>query len=352
MLISVIIPVYNSEKFLEKCVNSVLNQSHKELDIILVDDGSSDKSGEICDQFAQNDTRVRVIHKKNRGVSVARNSGLEIAAGDYCTFVDSDDYIEPEMYQSMVDIVKQYNCDVVMCDCIKEFRDKTEVYTHDIRAGYYSREQLEKEYFPHLLIMPNVEYPPTISNWLCLYRRGRKQRIVSKDRDENNMAVYDIRYEEGIRFSEDLLFGAELLFNADTFYYMKGQCFYHYCMNEQSATHTFAADKWKDYVALHSRIEEKFSCCINYDFSHQIDLVLLFFVYNAVGDIVSTIQLTDREKIQKCNEILKTDKVKHMFSKLQIRKLPISTKQKLITVMYKYRIGIKVLVLRAKQKLK
>ena len=110
MLISVIIPVYNSEKFLNRCVDSVLKQSYKELDIILIDDGSSDKSGEMCDQYAQMDKRVRVIHQKNRGVSAARNSGLDVAIGDYCTFVDSDDYIESEMYQSMIDIAEQYNC--------------------------------------------------------------------------------------------------------------------------------------------------------------------------------------------------------------------------------------------------
>ena len=156
MLISVIIPVYNSEKFLNRCVDSVLKQSYKELDIILIDDGSSDKSGEMCDQYAQMDKRVRVIHQKNRGVSAARNSGLDVAIGDYCTFVDSDDYIESEMYQSMIDIAEQYNCDVIMCDCVKEFGTRTEAYTHDIRQGYYDREQLEKEYFPHLLIMPNI----------------------------------------------------------------------------------------------------------------------------------------------------------------------------------------------------
>lgn len=103
-----------------------------------------------------------------------------MAIGDYCTFVDSDDYIESEMYQSMIDIAEQYNCDVIMCDCVKEFGTRTEAYTHDIRQGYYDREQLEKEYFPHLLIMPNVEYPPTISNWLCLYRRNQKQKSEFK----------------------------------------------------------------------------------------------------------------------------------------------------------------------------
>ena len=111
----------------------------------------------------------------------------------------------------MMEKAEQYDCDVVMCDCVKEFGDKSELYTHEIRSGYYSREQLEKEYFPHLLIMPNVEYPPTISNCLCLFKNKNIK----------------LRYEEGIRFSEDLLFGAELMYQALSFYYMKDCCFYH-----------------------------------------------------------------------------------------------------------------------------
>lgn len=344
MLISVIIPVYNSEKFLDRCVNSVLKQSYKELDIILVDDGSSDKSGEICDQYAQIDERVRVIHKKNGGVSAARNSGLDVAVGDYCTFVDSDDYIEPEMYQSMIEIAKQYNCGVVMCDCVKEFETRTEVYTHDIRPGYYDRGQLEKEYFPHLLIMPNVEYPPTISNWLCLYRRSQKQGLESKEKDESTATEYNLRYEEGIRFSEDLLFGAELLYHANSFYYMKGQCFYHYCMNEQSVTHTFVSDKWEDYCRLHKRIEDKFLGCVDYDFSQQIDLVLLFFVYNAVGDVRGTTCIDYNIKREIMFNILNSKKVKEMFARTKISTLDVPRKLKMLTFLYKYKIGINFLI--------
>lgn len=349
--ISIIVPVYKAESVLNRCVDSILSQTYKDLEVILIDDGSPDRSGEICDCYAENDSRVRVIHKENAGVAAARNSGLDVATGVYCTFVDSDDFIEPEMYQSMMEIAIQYGCDVVMCDCVKEYGNKTEIYTHDIRPGYYNREQIEKEYFPNLLMMPNVEYPPTISNWLCLYRKNPKIVYEGKESKNTNTLAYNnfcLRYEEGIRFSEDLLFGAELLYHSNSFYYMKGQCFYHYWMNPQSATHTFAADKWEDYIRLHKQIEEKFSNCREYDFSHQIDLVLLFFVYNAVGDIVSTTQLGDKEKAQKCNEILQKDRVSQMFSRLHIWRLPISIKLKLLTLMYKYRIGMKVLIARAK----
>lgn len=329
--ISVIVPVYKAEKVLNKCIDSILAQTYTNLEVILVDDGSPDKSSVICDQYAERDSRVKVIHKKNSGVSSARNCGMDMATGDYCTFVDSDDFIEPVMYQAMMEKAEQYDCDVVMCDCVKEFGDKSELYTHNIRPGYYSREQIEKEYFPHLLIMPNVEYPPTISNWLCLFKNKNAK----------------LRYEEGIRFSEDLLFGAELMYQAQSFYYMKECCFYHYWMNPQSATHTFAADKWDDYKKLHRRIEKSFSVCNEYDFSEQIELVLLFFVYNAVGDIVSTSQLSKQDKLQKCRIILSEGRVRQMFSKVKIVKLPIPLKLKVLTLMYKYKIGIKYLIVKS-----
>ena len=329
--ISVIVPVYNTEKYLYRCIDSIRMQTYKDLEIILVDDGSLDHCPDICDKYAQFDDRIIVVHKNNEGVATARNVGLDIATGDYITFVDSDDYIKSTMYQAMMEKVEQYDCDVIMCDCVKEYEEKSEVYTHASRPGYYTRTQLEKEYFPNLLIMPNVEYPPTISNWLCLF----------KNRDTK------LRYVEGIRFSEDLLFGAELMYQAQSFYYMKGCCFYHYWMNPQSVTHRFAADKWADYKSLHERIEEKFSSCIEYDFSKQVELVLLFFVYNAIGDIVSTSQLGKYEKLQKCRIILSEDRVRQMFSKIKILKLPISFKLKVLTVMYKYKIGIRYLILKA-----
>ena len=95
-LISIIIPVYNAEKYLKKCLDSVINQTYKNLEIILVDDGSTDKSPEICDKYAEKDSRIIVLHKENGGVSSSRNAGLDIFKGEYLSFVDSDDYVEPD----------------------------------------------------------------------------------------------------------------------------------------------------------------------------------------------------------------------------------------------------------------
>ena len=111
-LISVIVPVYNVEQYLPKCIDSILAQTYENLEIILVEDGTKDSSGVICDEYAAKDARIRVIHKENGGLSSARNAGMEIARGEYFGFVDSDDWIEPEMYENLMALAQKYDADV------------------------------------------------------------------------------------------------------------------------------------------------------------------------------------------------------------------------------------------------
>ena len=113
--ISVIIPVYNSAPYLKKGLDSVMNQTYRNLEIILVDDGSTDGSGAICDRYAERDVRAKVIHQENAGVAAARNAGLDAAAGDYIGWVDSDDWIEPQMFERMLDSAEAYRADIVIC---------------------------------------------------------------------------------------------------------------------------------------------------------------------------------------------------------------------------------------------
>jgi len=120
-LISVIIPVYKVEKYLEKCVLSVINQTYKNIEIILVDDGSPDCSGQMCDKFADMDEQIKVIHKENGGLSDARNAGLEVARGEYIGFIDSDDWIEADMYESLLSALIETQSDIAIC-CINVVR--------------------------------------------------------------------------------------------------------------------------------------------------------------------------------------------------------------------------------------
>lgn len=329
--ISIIVPVYQAEKYISKCIESIINQTYKNLEIILIDDGSTDSSGKICDRYGERDQRIVVVHNPNKGVSAARNCGLDMATGDYITFVDSDDYIDLQMYSEMMKVVGKYSCDVVMCDCIKEFKGKSEKYTHAIREGFYDKEQLKQEYYSQLLITLNIEYPAAISNWLCLI----KKEIGKK-----------IRYVEGVKHSEDLLFGAQMMYMANSFFYMKSQYFYHYnCWNNNSATHTFHKDKWDNYKKLYEETCCCFKNCEEYEFDRQLNLLLLFFVYNAVGDILET-QIIDRKDKRKIiKEILSDDIVYKMFQEIRISRLKISKKLKIQTYLYKYKRGITLLII-------
>lgn len=122
-LVSVIVPVYNVEKFLEKCVESIRNQTYKNLEIILVDDGSTDLSGKMCDMWSECDERVRVIHKTNGGLSDARNAGLDVARGKYYAFVDSDDYISGNMIEEMITCAEKNLCQIAVCNMTRFSED-------------------------------------------------------------------------------------------------------------------------------------------------------------------------------------------------------------------------------------
>ena len=114
-LVSIIVPIYNVEPFLEKCVNSLLNQTYTNIEVILVDDGSPDECPDICDKYREEDHRVKVIHKKNGGLSSARNSGLKVCRGDYIMFVDSDDWIEVDLIEKMVKVMRNNPVQLVTC---------------------------------------------------------------------------------------------------------------------------------------------------------------------------------------------------------------------------------------------
>lgn len=118
-MISIIIPVYNVEKYLRRCIDSILSQTYTDFEAILVDDGSTDESGKICDEYALKDSRIKVIHKKNGGVSAARNSGLDVAVGEYVAFCDSDDYLSADYLEVIFNSLKENNADCVVCNYTK-----------------------------------------------------------------------------------------------------------------------------------------------------------------------------------------------------------------------------------------
>lgn len=137
-ILSVIVPVYNVAPYLERCIKSIINQSYQNLEIILIDDGSTDNSGTICDAWAEKDERIMVIHKKNGGLSDARNVGLKVASGAYITFVDSDDWLNLNMYEKLMKIGMAQNCDIVMCNFQKiSDENSISICNNDYKIEFY-----------------------------------------------------------------------------------------------------------------------------------------------------------------------------------------------------------------------
>ena len=136
-MISVIVPIYKVEKYLPRCVDSIINQTFADIEIILVNDGSPDRCGQICDDYALHENRIKVFHKENGGLSDARNTGIELAKGEYITFVDSDDYIAPNMLEHLMSNLEQYNADIVQCGFLRVYENDTESITKTVITEKY-----------------------------------------------------------------------------------------------------------------------------------------------------------------------------------------------------------------------
>ncbi len=231
-LISVIIPVFNIEKYLPRCLDSVLGQTYPYLQIILVNDGSSDSSGQICEVYKQKDARVQVIHQNNSGVSVARNMGLENATGEYISFVDGDDWIERDMYQYLLNLCDTYHTTISICN--------------------FSREKFRTVY----------QQPCRVSTrkWLA-----NPQKIVSAcGRIFHRSLLGNTQFKQDIIIGEDSLFSTELLAKTDFIAYGP-EAYYHYTTNPFSAMHQtfkqknltyFKANEYEEHIAINKKWPE------------------------------------------------------------------------------------------------
>ena len=321
-LISVIVPVYNVEKYLNRCIDSILNQTFKQIEIILVDDGSTDNSPTICDEYCDRYENIKVIHKENNRVAAARNDGIKIATGKYIALVDSDDWIEHNMLEEMYRKAEEFNTDITMCDFGKVGVESEYTVSQPIREGYYDRSMIETELFPCLIMFENIELPPTISNWTCLFRH---EFLI-----ENNLF-----YDEDIHYCEDSIFGSKAMYNANGFYYMKNKYFYNYFYNQNSTTSTCNMKKWDSYLIINQRLKE-YSKDSKFDFSRQIKINMLYFTLNFLGEIKkSNLSLDKKRKAFK--KFLNDTNVKNIFKGFKL--LNVNLKLKLVLILIKYRMS-------------
>lgn len=232
-VISVIVPVYKAERYLNECIDSILAQTFSNFELILVDDGSPDRSGEICDQYAAKDKRIRVIHKPNGGVSSARNAGLDIARGEWITFVDADDMIAPDMLEKLFNKAEQENADIVTCDFKFLYPDGHTKIEH----AYYWHDNSEQSLAEYMLTTWTV-------TWGCVINRA----IIKA-----NNIFFDVQ----LSINEDFIFIIRCILHASKIATIQVPLYF-YRQQHESACHTFTTRKLQDQLDSLDLIESDF----------------------------------------------------------------------------------------------
>lgn len=269
-LVSIIVPVYNTQDYLNNCINSILNQTYKNIEIILIDDGSTDRSAEICDQYAMIDDRVRVIHQKNSGVSNARNNGLEQSKGDYIAFVDSDDTIDKDFIEVLYNGFYE-SIDMTVCafDVVKDQNG------WDINNSIYKAE--EKKVLSREEAIETVLYGKLFAghSWNKMFRK----KVLS-----------NIKFHDNIYVFEDMLFVVEYLLKCNHVLYIE-KPLYRYYIRDNSASHGTMSDKkmtaFNSLDIIDKRIEnaygKKFLPLVNYDRIQWIMYCYNILTYDKAG---------------------------------------------------------------------
>lgn len=246
-LISIIVPVYNTENYLEKCLYSLVNQTYKNIEIIIIDDGSPDKSMNIIQKFVLADNRVKVISQKNQGLSGARNTGMNNTNGDYIMFIDSDDWIEIDTCEKAINASEKYNADVVFWSYIKEFSnsqkdnylfDKTEIIWSEKNINQLSRRMVG-------LVGDELANPQSIDNLVTAWGKLYKKSVIG-----------DVRFTDTkIIGTEDALFNIEVFLGINSAVYIPDLLSHYRKDNESSLTHNYKKKLVSRWREMYSRIK-------------------------------------------------------------------------------------------------
>ncbi|MGB0427458.1 MAG: glycosyltransferase family 2 protein [Flavobacteriales bacterium] len=231
-LVSIIVPIYNVEQYLDRCIHSLRNQTYQSIELILVNDGSPDDSQSIIDTHAALDSRIQTIKKENGGLSSARNAGLPFAKGEYITFIDSDDWVESDFIEKLVDTISKTNADIAICDVVAEY-DTGEVKTHLLQAETMAD------------VVELTESPDVFLNVDCFACNKLVKRHLFFD--------YDIRFPEGLLY-EDIGTFPSLVFRSKRIAFVR-ESLYHYIVRKGAITQTFNL-KGLDYLKVTERIIE------------------------------------------------------------------------------------------------
>jgi len=246
--VSIIVPVYNVEKYLKRCADTLINQTLKDIEIILVDDGSTDNCARICDELQEQDQRIKVIHKKNAGLGFARNSGLEIATGEFIAFVDSDDFVSEDMYEKLYLEVKKENADTCLCGLNRiTSAGDVNVFENPLKRNVYRKDRVLQDILVNMLGSAPACFLDDfigMSVWKGIY----SSNIIMKNK---------VRFCSEREFlSEDIIFNLDYFSWADSVAVIP-DALYNYCENQVSLTKSYRADRFAKYKILYFEVLRK-----------------------------------------------------------------------------------------------
>lgn len=286
--VSLIIPVYNTEEYLEECLSSAVNQTYDNMEIICINDGSTDRSGKIVNGFAKRYKRIMAIHQNNHGESYARNQGLKAATGDYIAFMDGDDWIEPQMYEILVNVLEKNNVDIVASSLYKDSDSESLLMKNrlSVMSGKFDKQQLMR------YIYRRDDYQGFAYMWNKLYRR---ELIYSQD---NNPAIL---FDENLVLGGDILWVANVLLKSSSAIYVD-QAFYHYRQRSLSGCHTENISKRLDWLKAYEIVIDKFK---KENISEDILIwVKRFMAYHSSNVAEMAYQKEDKAALEKCQKIM------------------------------------------------
>lgn len=310
--ISVIVPAYNIAQYLPRCLDSILNQTHKNLEIIVISDGSTDETNDIIIDYAQKDSRIVPVFKANSGVSSTRNKGLDIASGDYIGFVDGDDYIEPDMYELLINNAIEYNADISHCGYQMVFPSRIDYYYDTDKRVLQDNETGVYDLLSAAFVEPGI--------WNKLYKKE---------------VLQDVRMDCDIRINEDLLFNFFAFKKANISFY-QDKPMYHYILRKGSAaTSKYNFNKLIDPVRVREKIfiESK-------DYSERIQTTAYSNYIKSIIYAYRTVRINKLSQfyneVKKYRNILKSKDNKKLTRKIKIEKFMVSYLPLVYTAVYKF----------------
>lgn len=293
--LSIIVAVYNVDSFLHECINSILSQTFNDFELILVDDGSTDNSSAICDEYAQKDSRIKVIHKKNGGVVSARKAGIQAARGIYAGYVDGDDMISPHMYEDMMQLMKKHDCDMVMCDIEHEKKPmpfSTGYTSTRINGGFYNRADMERHILPHMLYSGkfyNFGIYPVI--WNKLYKREK-------------LLKHQMLVSDSIKIGEDAACVYPYLLEAQSMYFMEGKSLYYYRHSGTQMTAAYDSEYLNSFKTLYTFFENSNIAASPY--SQQLVYYYAYMLKNTVSNELRSANTSSfTKKLQNIEDIIR-----------------------------------------------